>query len=141
MRGFTLLELLCVLGVLAILVAIALPTANSWRAESDLAKVRTDLAVLQSAAEAYYFKFKTYPPLENYQETLIGQTNLFQQKLLDPLTKAEYIYKLYGRYYIFLSPGLDRVVDFSGADLDLQTGILRSGQYDDVLVTNLKVLK
>ena len=127
------------LGLLAVIAAIAVPSINGLRLESALAKARTDLAVLQSAAEAYHFKYKAYPPEINYQETLMNRTDLLPQKLTDPLTGAEYVYKLYGRYYVFLSPGANRKIDFTETDLNLPAGTFTKSANDDLLVTNLKV--
>jgi len=136
-RGFTLIELLFVLGVLAILAALTIPSIRGIQDESRLARIQADLAVLQSATEAYRNRFGTWPSEADYQKELIEKTGIFTNRLIDPLTKEEYIFRSVGRYYAVLSPGLNREIN---TVLDFNAGTF-TAVADDLIVTNLRELK
>lgn len=60
-RGFTLIEILVVIGIMAVLAAVIIPRIVNT---SDASKVQADLAnvkLLQSAVERYYFDKGEYP--------------------------------------------------------------------------------
>lgn len=61
-KGFTIIELLIVMMVIAILVGIALPRFKAMQDEANIAKVNGDLRTLQAAVESYYMHYSnTYP--------------------------------------------------------------------------------
>lgn len=53
-KGFTILELLIVIAVIAILVGIALPRFKGMQDEGNIAKAKGELRMLQTATESYY---------------------------------------------------------------------------------------
>lgn len=53
-KGFTILELLIVIAVIAILVGIALPRFKGMQDEGNIAKAKGELRTLQTAVESYY---------------------------------------------------------------------------------------
>jgi len=53
-KGFTILELLIVIAVIAILVGIALPRFRGMQDEGNIAKAKGELRTLQTAVESYY---------------------------------------------------------------------------------------
>lgn len=53
-KGFTILELLIVIAVIAILVGIALPRFRGMQDEGNIAKAKGELRSLQTAVESYY---------------------------------------------------------------------------------------
>ena len=53
-KGFTLIELLIVLSVIAILVAIIIPSFRGMQQEGWLTKAEQELNTLQAAVESYY---------------------------------------------------------------------------------------
>jgi prepilin-type N-terminal cleavage/methylation domain-containing protein len=63
--GFTLLELLVVLGVLSVLTAIAVQQISRYRSQAVDTQMRTDLKNAASAMESYYSVFDTYPTTVN----------------------------------------------------------------------------
>ena len=53
-KGFTLLELLIVIAVIAILIGIALPRFRGMREEGNIARAKGELRTLQTGVESYY---------------------------------------------------------------------------------------
>jgi prepilin-type N-terminal cleavage/methylation domain-containing protein len=61
-KGFTIIELLIVIAVIAILVGIALPRFKGMQDEGRIAQAKGELRTLQSAVESYYIhQNNTYP--------------------------------------------------------------------------------
>ena len=61
-RGFTLLELLIVLAVIAILIGVALPRFKGMTDEGNIARAKAELRTLQTAVESYYIhNSQAYP--------------------------------------------------------------------------------
>jgi len=59
-KGFTLVELLIVVAVIGILASIAIPQFSSYRQKSYCALVKSDLANLAIAEEAYFYDYDQY---------------------------------------------------------------------------------
>lgn len=53
-KGFTILELLIVIAVIAILVGIALPRFRGMQDEGNIARAKGELRMLQTAVESFY---------------------------------------------------------------------------------------
>lgn len=59
-KGFTLLELLIVIGIIGVISSVALATLGSARSRGDDSAVRGNLTSLRSQAEVYYLENKRY---------------------------------------------------------------------------------
>src|SRR5690349_14633643 len=60
-RGFTLIELMVVIGIIALLSTIVLVTLNVARAKTrDISRIR-ELKEMETALAIYYSKYLTYP--------------------------------------------------------------------------------
>ena len=132
--GFTLIEFLIVITVIAVLIAIALPGFRGMQNEAKRAKAQGDVRVLKLAIETYYKdNDNQYPAEANYQTTLrdsypfILNTNLY-----DPFgatSNTQYIYNLGvgssgpgdARYYIVYSVG---ALGNGAASVDNSTGTI-----------------
>lgn len=64
-KGFTILELLIVIAVIAILVGIALPRFKGMQDEGNIAKAKGELRMLQTAVESYYIHNGSMPALSD----------------------------------------------------------------------------
>ncbi len=60
--GFTLVELLVVVVIIALLASIAIPKFQNTKGKANLAAMKSDLRNLASAEEAYMFDHGTYVP-------------------------------------------------------------------------------
>lgn len=62
-RGFTLIELMVVVGVILILASIAIPQFAMYRTRGYNAAATADLKNLRTAMEAYFAGHERYPDL------------------------------------------------------------------------------
>lgn len=61
-RGFTLLELIVVIGIVALLAAILIPAISRARTSAGLSAAKAQMQSLQTALETYYSDHRMYPP-------------------------------------------------------------------------------
>lgn len=59
--GFTLLELLIVVAIVAVLVSIAIPLVNHNRQQASNASAQSDLRTFRHELEAYFVENNSYP--------------------------------------------------------------------------------
>lgn len=71
--GFTLVELLIVIAIIAILTSIAMPNYQDALVSSKCAKFMGDCQAIQTALEVYFADQSQYPPEERYP---VGSTNM-----------------------------------------------------------------
>lgn len=146
-RGFTLLEIFIVLGIMAVIMAVVLPSFKGVRDETDAAKAKTELAILQTALESYYSENNRYPD-SDYQTILIYQSNnkVINKRFYDPFQSGKHEYDYFisadGKYYLLRSLGYNRQADLDfAAQIDTSAGTVQLlGAGDDLVITNLKEL-
>lgn len=63
--GFSMIELLVVIGILGILAAIAIPQINSYKNKGFLARAQSDLRHFATAQEAYFVDHQVYKSCSN----------------------------------------------------------------------------
>ena len=117
-RGFTLIEMLIVMAVIAILIRIALPAVRGMQNEAKISKAQGELHTLRTAMETYNSMYGTLPSIANsdIQDTLLNMSpNIIQSKLYDPFNPSgntEYLINTNNGpsasaydYYVFYSVG------------------------------------
>jgi prepilin-type N-terminal cleavage/methylation domain-containing protein len=115
-KGFTLIELLIVMAVIAILIAIAIPSFRGMQNEARKTKAQGDVRVIKIAIESYYKNHNNlYPATAAYQTTLqAASPRILEATLNDPFVAGgatPYVYELSGtgpsdsNYYIIYSVG------------------------------------
>lgn len=119
-KGFTLIELLIVMAVIAILIAIAIPSFRGMQQEARMAKADGDVRVLKVAVESYYKNTGSYPAVANYQTTLLAASpKIIEGNLYDPFgatttTVYKYDTSANDKYYVVWSIGIDGSDDIVG---------------------------
>ena len=140
-KGFTLIELIIVIAVIAILVGIALPRLRGMIDEGNTAKAAAELRALQAAVESYWIHHsKQYPPdgSSTWQSVLTSASpKLIGSALTDPFSTSSAQYQFdkssNGLYYIIWSIGPDNTADVTGVS---DTGALTGSADDDIYVSN-----
>lgn len=148
-KGFTLIEMLIVIAVIAILVGIALPRLRGMRQEGNYAKAKGELRTLQTAIESFFIHNRAYP-VQSVAVATIWQDetdslttaipNILFSELNDPFTPGggtEYRYATSAAsnsdYYVIFSVGFDGIADIAGINA---SGELIGTDDDDIFVTN-----
>jgi general secretion pathway protein G len=118
--GFTLIEVMVVVAILAILAALIVPKVMSRPDEARVVAARQDIAALAQALKLYRLDTKRYPTTEQGLQALVARPS--QAPVPDNWKAGGYVEKLpldpWGRPYQYLNPGLHGEIDvFSyGAD-------------------------
>lgn len=141
-RGFTLVELLVVISVIAILLGIIIPRFKGMQQEANMSKAKAELKTLQTGVESWFIHQtpESYPPntTKLCQSYLNTATPLIVSNVLyDPFaaTGNEYSYAVSpsGNYYIIWSLGPNGVSTITGID---NTGALTGSIGDNIYATN-----
>ncbi|MCB1753983.1 MAG: type II secretion system major pseudopilin GspG [Gammaproteobacteria bacterium] len=105
--GFTLIEIMVVVAILAILAATVVPVIMDRPEEARVVKAKQDIGVLEQSLEMYRLDNFVYPSTDQSLEALVekptGEPEAANWKA------GGYVKKLpkdpWGRDYIYLSPG------------------------------------
>ncbi len=118
--GFTLIEVMVVIAILAILAALIVPKVMSRPDEARVVAARQDIAALMQALKLYRLDSKRYPTTEQGLQALVAKPG--QAPVPDNWKAGGYVERLpmdpWGKPYQYLNPGLHGEIDvFSfGAD-------------------------
>ena len=141
-KGFTLVELLIVIMVIAILIGIALPRFGGMRDEGNTTKAAAELRTLQAATESWYIHHTphAYPVAGATWETpfLTATPQIIGALLFDPFgatATTQYSYAVNGAYYVIWSLGPNRTNTITGINA---TGTVTpaGATGDDIFVSN-----
>ena len=118
--GFTLIEVMVVIAILAILAALIVPKVMSRPDEARVVAAKQDIAALMQALKLYRLDSKRYPTTEQGLQALVARPS--QAPVPENWKAGGYVEKLpldpWGKPYQYLYPGLHGEIDvFSyGAD-------------------------
>lgn len=133
--GFTLIELMIVMAVIAILLGIILPSFKGIRDEASISRAQGDLHTLQIAVESFYIHNSNTLP--GGLATLIDETPRIVSSIpndpFNPGSSYSYYEDTNNVYYVIFSLGPDRTADITGITT---AGAVSGGPDDDVFVTN-----
>jgi len=136
-KGFTIIELLIVMAVIAILIGIAIPSFRGMQVEANKTKAEGDLRVVKIALESYRKNTGAYPAVSGYQATLMGATSrVLESQLKDPFKPTDdygYNKSTNGTFYIVFSVGPGAAATITGIS---DTGSLEGSAGDDIYTSN-----
>lgn len=135
-EGFTLIEMMIVITVIAILVGVLLPSFRGPQDEANTQRARSELRTLATALESYYIHYSNvFPPVATWTTNLTQATpRIIPRMPTDPFNgSTNYQYGLNGSYYVVWSYGIDRAAGITGIG---SSGALTGTQGDDLCVTN-----
>ena len=136
-QGFTILEILVVLAVLAILIGIAVPRIKGMQDQGNIQKAKSELKTLQAAVEAYNINHGAYPASVTTLGTFLASESvkIVPGAMVDPFIAdgTEYKYVFAPPYYIIWSAGPGAARTITGINA---SGVLQGTLGDDICITN-----
>ena len=124
-RGFSLIELLLVLVILAVLAAVVVPKFTSRSEQARVTAAQTDIASLETALEAFEIDSGRYPTGDEGLEALVLEpAGLQEAAWKGPYIKRGVPKDPWGNEYLYEQPGRYNTnsYDLSSAGPDLQQG-------------------
>jgi type II secretion system protein G len=138
-KGFTLIEMIIVIVVIAILLGVLLPNFRGTQDEASEQRARSELRTIATAIESYYIHNNNTLPA-NLTALITANPRIISVVPDDPFRSAtDYSYETdsSGTYYVVWSYGNDRATDV--ADINTSGQVTEASGGDctqDVLVTN-----
>jgi type II secretion system protein G len=134
--GFTLIEMMIVIVVIAILIGVLLPNFRGTQDEAAEQRARSELRTLATAIESYYIHNSNALPT-TLTALITATPRIVSTVPDDPFRSGSNDYS-YARdtnavYYVIYSYGRDRAADITGMDTD---GTMAGTSDDDIFVTN-----
>ena len=136
-KGFTLIELMIVLVVIAILLGVVLPQFKGTQDEANMQRARSELRTLATAVESYYIHNSNALP-SALSSLTSASPRIVNAIPNDPFNAgSSYSYSRDNGttpiYYVIFSYGPGRTAGITGIST---AGALTGTQGDDICVTN-----
>ena len=121
-RGFTLIELMVVLVIIAVLAALIVPNVMGRADQARITAAKTDINNISQSLKLYKLDNQRYPSAEQGLQALIAKPSTNPV----PHNWRPYLEKLpndpWGRPYQYLNPGVKGEVDVMSFGADGQSG-------------------
>jgi len=122
-QGFTLLEIIVVVTIIAILAAYIAPKVTGRAGDARISKAKNDIRVLESSLELYKLDNFTFPNTEQGLQSLVSKPSGGEFK---HWRKGGYVKKLskdpWGNEYQYLNPGSHSEIDIFSLGADAAPG-------------------
>ena len=149
-KGFSLLELLLVMAVIAIIVAVALPSFRGMRNEAGVTKAEGELQTLKTAVESYFRHRNALPA--NLNTLYTASPTIVSRELADPFRTAVNTYQYTPNFgtdgagsavYVIYSRGPDGVnnAPIIRNNATSQVYVEIAAGRDEIVVSNVPVIK
>jgi len=120
--GFTLVEVMVVVVILAVLAALVVPRVVGRTDEARIVAAKQDIAAIMQSLKLYRIDNSRYPTNEQGLEALVTRPETGPQ----PPNWKSYLDKLptdpWGRTYLYLNPGVHGEIDVFSLGADGQPG-------------------
>jgi len=120
--GYSLLELLVVLAILALVIAIAAPRVIGYLSTSKVKVAEIQIQNIVTALDMYRMDNATYPTEQQGLKALVERPEGAQSWNGPYLTRGDGIVDPWGRPYAYRTPGLHGEVDVSSLGADGKEG-------------------
>lgn len=137
LKGFTLLELLVVIGIIIFLVGITLPIVSSIQSSAKKGATSAQISQLELALKQFESDFGVFPP-DNYTASpiSIGGVSIPVDPDLD--TGSKCLIFFLGSKFIFSSTSFNDIygpyIEFKRAQIDEVTGVNFTGTGTDITI-------
>lgn len=128
--GYTLMELLVVLGIIALLVALVAPQVLRYLGDARSGTARAQMKNIESALELYYLDTGTYPTQQDGLAALVRQPPGLQSWKGPYLKQESGLVDPWGKPYGYATPGKSGPFELSSMGRDGQPG--GSGEDADI---------
>ena len=123
-RGFTLIEILVVVSILAILGALVVPKIMDRPNDARVVAAKQDIAAITAALKLYKLDNGRYPSTEQGLKALVEKPS--GNPVPNNWKAGGYLEKMpkdpWGNDYLFLNPGVKRDIDVMSYGADDQAG-------------------
>ena len=135
-KGFTLIEMMIVIVVIAILIGVLLPQFRGTQDEASIQRARSELRTLATAIESYYIHNGNALPA-TLTALITATPRIISSVPDDPFRSGANDYGYFkdtnGVYYVVFAYGANRAAEITGIST---AGALTGTVTDDICVTN-----
>ncbi len=134
-NGFTLIELMVVMVLLAILAAAIVPNVVGKSDKAKYTKAKTDIAMIESLLDQYYLDMGRYPTTEEGLRVLFFKPEDDDGSWKGPYSKKPIPNDPWGNPYVYESPGTHSQQPYEVASYGKDGAEGGEGDYNEDIVS------